>query len=327
MKKSLLSMSILISSFSWAADIKNEESYLVKKGDTLWGIADYFLEDPWEWKSLWNNNPHISNPDLIYPNDLIHLRLVDGEYFLELEKSVVEKTFSIKPEVKETEINKHLPLVKMDKIIDFNERYVIIDPEKDYDEIVKLKSSNLLSHKGDVVYAAVDDGKIDDVYISYKKTMKKIDDKALYQKTGELKLEKESGDVFSALITKIEDRVRPNDILIKKESIIQLQGIKPSKPLANLNGQVTSSLNKSNSFIKNDVVVLDLGKKDGLEIGNVLAVKEASEIVSHNDKDLTIDGAQKGLVLVYHVKENYAYAVIVENSEIIKDSDVVTSPF
>jgi len=45
-------------------------SYVVKKGDTLWGIAakDYIYNDPWQWPLIFKENrDKIKNPHLIFP--------------------------------------------------------------------------------------------------------------------------------------------------------------------------------------------------------------------------------------------------------------------
>ena len=54
------------------------EVYTVKKGDTLWDISGMYLEAPWLWPDLWEVNPSIKNPHLIYPGDRISLVYVDG---------------------------------------------------------------------------------------------------------------------------------------------------------------------------------------------------------------------------------------------------------
>ena len=46
-----------------------ESPYIVKKGDTLWGISRDLLNDPHLWRRLWEENTFISNPNRIYPGD------------------------------------------------------------------------------------------------------------------------------------------------------------------------------------------------------------------------------------------------------------------
>jgi len=48
-------------------------TYTVKPGDTLWSISSEALSDPFNWPKLWNVNPTVNNPDLIYPGNVLML--------------------------------------------------------------------------------------------------------------------------------------------------------------------------------------------------------------------------------------------------------------
>ena len=55
------------------------DHYVVKRGDTLWGIAGVYLRRPWSWPQLWGMNKQaIANPHLIYPGQTLYLERQDG---------------------------------------------------------------------------------------------------------------------------------------------------------------------------------------------------------------------------------------------------------
>src|ERR1700678_2900726 len=62
------------------------DSYVVKRGDTLWGIAKGFLRDPWYWPEIWQVNPQVHNPHLIYPADTLRLVYIEGKPTIMLQR-------------------------------------------------------------------------------------------------------------------------------------------------------------------------------------------------------------------------------------------------
>lgn len=54
-------------------------AYFVKKGDTLWDLSEAFLNDPFAWPDLWENNRHIEDPHWIYPGDSIYMGEINDD--------------------------------------------------------------------------------------------------------------------------------------------------------------------------------------------------------------------------------------------------------
>jgi hypothetical protein len=49
------------------------DRYTVQKGDTLWGICDNYFHDPWRWPKVWALNPDVTNPHWIFPGQTIRI--------------------------------------------------------------------------------------------------------------------------------------------------------------------------------------------------------------------------------------------------------------
>ncbi|HEY2746155.1 MAG TPA: LysM peptidoglycan-binding domain-containing protein [Polyangia bacterium] len=49
------------------------DTHVVQKGDTLWDLSSRYYHNAWGWPKMWSYNPQITNPHWIYPGDTLRI--------------------------------------------------------------------------------------------------------------------------------------------------------------------------------------------------------------------------------------------------------------
>jgi hypothetical protein len=112
------------------------DTYVVQRGDTLWDIAGRFLQKPWLWPEVWQANPQIANPHLIYPGDVISLAYLN------------RVGVTPGPRTEAAPIN----AVPLSEIEPFLKDLRVVDEFDDMPYVVGLEEDRLRASRGQVVY-------------------------------------------------------------------------------------------------------------------------------------------------------------------------------
>ncbi len=284
---------ILLPSFA-AAQAQEYKDYTIVKGDTLWDISNKELKDPFLWPKIWKENTEIKNPDKIYPGEKIKIPL----YLLQ--KEIVPKTKPL-PRVERR------PEVKMEKLPDrkvepVNKEYLvnkyvlmasgyiaesipeigrIIEPEVSRITNSQNSDKNILS-KGDYAYIQTNGpAKKGEKFFIFQA------EKVIHPKTGSklgylidvlgiAEVESVEGNDTKVIITNSFADIPVGSLLDNYYEIEPpLEPENPREP--DINGHIVATRQLHVANGKRDIVYIDKGRDDGLEVGDLLATTLQSE--------------------------------------------------
>ncbi|KQA17258.1 LysM peptidoglycan-binding domain-containing protein [Vibrio metoecus] len=312
-------------------------TYTVVKGDTLWDISALYLDSPWLWPRLWQINPEIDNPHLIYPGDKLTLIWRDGQPVLSL-----KPMRKLSPQVRVLE-KQAVPTVQEGLVLPYLQSDRLIAQAALQDSVRVIGSSDGRKYLT----------KQDQLYITGVQTEKKwgiYREVAQYQRdddvmvalrlvaVGELAM---TGGNFSGLsLLEQNQEILANDIALPEVDIEERQlstTFYPQPAPVGSEAHILGSLEGSQYAGQNQVVVMDQGSSDGLAQGSMFELYQAGAKVSDkkgeftyqqegSDVDVQLPSLKVGTLMVIRPYERFSLALITNSSAPISHDVLALSP-
>ncbi|MEW5838961.1 MAG: LysM peptidoglycan-binding domain-containing protein [Pseudomonadota bacterium] len=250
--------------------------YTVQKGDTLWGLAQKFLNNPADWRKIWHANPQVRNPNLIFPGDQLEIVTINGQQRL---------TKRLTPQVRISPLDKAIPTLSFELLKGFLSYPQIIEVPalNDAPRIISSVDDRLVMGVGDKVYAS---GAFKpDELLAVVRPSETLFDPASgevlgYEAEGLGLARVIKNDSPATLqLVKANKEVRPNDRLVPLPPVLT-HDLELLPPRAGLSAEVISLAEKTGSAVQWQIVAISAGKREGVIPGQVLRIFTPSKDAS-----------------------------------------------
>ena len=336
------------------------KSYIVKKGDTLWDISSVFLNQPWLWPKLWQLNPEINNPHLIYPGDVISLIFNEnGEPSLVLKSSTGKPSYKWSPKIRQT--NKEDSAIRALPL-------EVIAPFIKYDHLFSAEQLEQLPHvigsdegykssiNGFKVYVNKD-LEISKTYAVYNKGEEIIDPETeaslgFYVDLVATGQSIDGGNIgnkepATLKISTAKREIRAGDYVVPVHEGQMLPSVFTMKAAdESMRGSIVKAVSEGREFGKLEVVMLNRGLEHNVAVGDVMSIKRLSpgvvetstgprytteaprwnRLLATEGSDYKMPEESLGELMVFKVYEQASMALILRTEKPARLQDVVTAP-
>ncbi len=338
-------------------------SYTVVKGDTLWGISGKFLKEPWRWPEIWNmNKEQIKNPHLIYPGDVVRLGFdVNGNPSLSLE-SGTGNTVKLSPQIRVERLATSIPSISSRAIGPFLTIPLVMEVEGmgAAPRIISTEEKRVVIGAGNSAYVAGMPANPQKSWHIYRPGKQLLDPEtkevlgyeSIYLGTASVK---QPGEVTIVEIRKSAQEINRGDFLTPAVEAA-LPSYSPRAPEKTVKGAIISIPAGVAETGQYSIVVINRGKRDGLEVGHVLATEQKGEWVktdtSNTDgrgslnwkglfdaaksgvsgdgtslpSELRLPDEKNGTLFIFRVFEKVSYALIMQSARPVAVNDTVVNP-
>ena len=339
------------------------DTYVVKRGDTLWDISRMYLKSPWRWPELWGMNlKALPNPHLIFPGQTLYLDKSDGDARLRTQPTGGSDTVRLSPRTRTDSLaSLALPTLKTHLIAPFLVEPLVADAAtiEQAPRLVATTDQRVLMAAGDRVYARgnpdaplstkpgqprsfrvfreaipLKDPVTGEVlgyearYLGNAELARSETTEEISDGKGNLKQEPVPATVD---ITSTKEEIRAGDRMLP-EPPRTFKNYIPHEPQTSVNARVVSIYGSTPVAVagQNQVVAINMGTAQGMEPGHVLTLLTQGDRV----RDTTAEGKptiklpseHNGLAMVFLTFERVSYALLLDVRTGVRVGDRLANP-
>lgn len=331
----LLALGLLI---GWSAQADSTlrsdhpDEYTVVKGDTLWDISSRFLQSPWLWPEIWQANPEIANPHLIYPGDRVRLVYVNGQPRLVVDRNQIIK---LSPKARPEPLAGAIPTLPFNVIGPYLNASQFVAPGEldNAPYVLAQQDGKILSGDGDVAYVRAEAVYGLERYGVYRQG-RLFSDPDSGQVLGVEAISVGQADVHSradgltrVLLSRATQEIRAGDRLLPQPPESTADFV-PSPPPKGLQGEILAVIDGVEQVGQYDIVVFNVGRQSAVEAGNVVAIsREGQRVTDPISGDLIqLPDERSGLAMVFRVFDRLSYALVLQAERAMTLGDKIGQP-
>lgn len=332
---------LVLSTVSHSLTLKPDapERYTVKKGDTLWGIAERYTDDAWQWPNIWYQNEQVADPHLIYPGDIIGLMSIDGQMKVAIVKRGAEsRTVKLSPTARIEPIESAIPTIPMDAIMPFvvSNRIVKAGELEKAPYVLSAGGGRIMNGAGGVVYGRGDfkDG-IAQAYGIFRPSKiyrDPVTEEILGLEAMEVGLANvisHEKDMVKLDLVKTSQQVKEGDRLLTTENRQMVARFQPKAPDEFVDGFIISVPGGVTQIGQYSMIVINKGTRDGITEGSMLDIMKRGEVVRDRTvkEQVRLPAEKGGQLMVFRAYEKLSYALVLKATRPLNVGDQVRSPY
>jgi LysM repeat protein len=330
----LLLVFLVMPSVVSAAGQDEPTIYVIKQGDTLWGLSERFIKDPNYWPNMWSKNGQITNPHFIYPGQKVRvfpdrLELVPVEAAsIPVQKSAPAASAAAVETLQGVAVEKTYTLYG-------SEGFLAEKEFRPFGLVVGAQHDRIVTGVDDIVYTDIGgdlNAKGGDKFSIYlkdtavKHPLNNVEMGFKLVPLGALQLTDVEKKSSRAIITQSFREISPGAYLLPyKEN--RRREISLKEASTDLKGYMIESLNGTSVIAAGDVVYIDLGSSQGVAVGNLLYVVR-DVMIDQRYVEGRIDALPQevlGALVILDVGKKTSTALVVKSIDSIYKGDRIVS--